>query len=261
MSNASTEGAFCVSGNRATPLAPHFPAPGGIRMIRIRGRHIAAALLIAVLGTGCASTTGGQSTDTGSNGSVQSGAPASSKPTLPSTLPTIKGADSVEKVQRDLIALAAQTAVGAPNEDRHPEVVATSDFACGVKIKAISCPDTNDPVHGKIVIYINPDVTWQQFQQPIGHGGGDEVVQNTTLAAYVQYLAFREIQRKHPADLTAGMNDDAALTRSAQIMMCKNGEVYRGLMTMMSPELSSMWQANASRPQGQFFGKGVTGEC
>ncbi|GGM47443.1 hypothetical protein ACFFX1_19245 [Dactylosporangium sucinum] len=194
-------------------------------------------------------------------GAAATGATAarSTAPAPPDRLPTITDADSVEQVMRDLVALAARHAVGAPDDDRHPDVAVTSGSACGVKVKATVCPPSG--ADAKVTVILNPGITWQQYRQPVGHGGGDEVMQNSVLGAYAQYLAYRDIQRSDPSLLDLTLNDAAKTARVAQIMMCKNGEVFGGLRTAMPPELAKTWQANANTKQGEYFTKGTTGAC
>ncbi|HKX24480.1 MAG TPA: hypothetical protein VJM46_04530, partial [Candidatus Saccharimonadales bacterium] len=169
------------------------------------------------------------------NDAQQKGAdnkPAAVAPALPSRLPVVTDQASVEPTLRELINLAVTHAVGAPKEDQSPEIVATSDFACGVKVKAMTCAPTT--ASEKVIVYINPGVAWQQFQQEVGHGGGDIPVQNSALGAAVQYLTYRNIQRTHPELLDASLaSDDATFAKIAQMTMCANGQVYGGLHGIM----------------------------
>ncbi|WP_238014432.1 hypothetical protein KZZ52_34225 [Dactylosporangium sp. AC04546] len=218
--------------------------------------RLARALLVTTL-TVAGAAACGPSDSPGAD--APAAATTSSAPAPPDRLPSITDADSVERVMRELIGLAARHAVGAPEDDRHPDVSVTSASACGVKVKAAVCPPTG--ADAKVTVVLNPGLTWQQYRQPVGHGGGDEVVQNSVLGAYAQYLAYRDIQRTDPALLDLSMNDDAGTARVAQIMMCKNGEVFGGLRTAMPPELARTWQANANGKQGAYFTKGTTGGC
>jgi hypothetical protein len=220
---------------------------------------IRLALALAATATmawGCGSPNSDNSGQQGNNGDKPASTPA-----LPSKLPTITDEASVEPALRSLITLAVTHAVGVPAEDRNPEIVTTADSACGVKIKAIACSPTEDP-KGAVKAYINPTVTWQQFRQQVGHGGGDIPVQNAALGAAVQYLTFRDIQRNHPELLEATLNSsDAAFAQMAQITMCHNGQVYAGLHGIMQPEIAQTWQANNTGKLKDWFAKGYNGEC
>jgi hypothetical protein len=98
--------------------------------------------VVAAALSACGTSSGSSSPN--DNTSKGLGNAASAAPALPSKLPAITTEDKVEQTMRDLIAVAAQQAVGAPDSDRHPTIVATSDSACGVKVKAITCPPADN---------------------------------------------------------------------------------------------------------------------
>ncbi|WP_432969144.1 hypothetical protein [Dactylosporangium sp. CA-233914] len=223
-------------------------------------RRLGLALTaLVVLAAACGTNAEKSGTSAGSSAAAEPTPTSAAAPAPPGPLPTVSGADSVEQVMRDLITTAVEHAVGAPGDDRHPEIVVTSGSACGVKVKAIACPPT--AAGDKVVININPTLAWQQYQQQVGHGGGDVPLQNAALGAAVQYLTYRDAQRNDPSLLGAGLNDDAKIAKAAQLTMCKNGEVYAGLRTVMAGELGTTWRANLTGKLGDYFSKGMRGEC
>lgn len=127
----------------------------------MKSGHIAWALMAVAALAGCGPGDGG-----GSRGGTPARAGASPGPTataapsgtpdLPGSLPKFTGADTAEQAMRALVALAAAHAAGLPDSDRHPEVVTTSDSACGVGVAAAACPPTSP--HEKVVVYISPEV-------------------------------------------------------------------------------------------------------
>lgn len=145
--------------------------------------------------------------------------------------------------------------MGAPDSDRDPEIGVASDAACAFKVKVIACPPAANP-NGPVKIYINPRLTWQQYQQPAGHDGGNAVVQYAALASVAHYLALRDMQRTDPSLLTAA---DTRLAEIVELTACKDGEVYGGLHGVMNGELTKMYMTTTSR-QGT-FNKGTRGEC
>ena len=228
--------------------------------LNMRSTFVRAALSTATIGAVVLTfaLVNGNDSSPAQNGSTSTSAAA---PDLPSRLPVITDEASTESTLRELVKLAATHAVGAPREDRNPEIVVTSESACGVKVKVITCPSPENP-QGPVKIYINPTVAWQQFQQPEGHAGGDVPVQNAALGSVAQYLAYRDMQRNNPDLLKVSLNSDPAVVgQIASTIMCKNGQIYGGLHGIMNGELARMWQANNTGKLKEWFAKGYNGEC
>jgi predicted small lipoprotein YifL len=175
-------------------------------------------------------------------------------PALPGSLPTFTTEDKAEQAMRDLITLAANHAENLSSNDRHPEVVTTTDFACGVKVAADTCSPTSPDQ--KVVIYINPDVAWNHYEQETGHGGGDTPWQNAVLAAYMNHVIFRQIQATEPSLLTD--QSDTAIAEFMKIQHCKEGSIAGPLEKIMSSELLAMYTPLHKYPD---YVDGINGKC
>lgn len=180
-------------------------------------------------------------------------------PPLPDKLPVVTDEASVEPVMRDLIALAATHAKGMPDEARNPMIIVTDGFACGVKVKAMSCPPFDEG--SSLAITINPAVAWDQYRQPVGHGGGNISVQDSVLASYVQYILYFYVQKHEPRLLSTQLGDDTNTERLAQLATCMRGAVYAGLESAMDPALAATWLPTENDPFADAFGKGTQGKC
>jgi len=176
---------------------------------------------------------------------------------LPAQLPTLTEGHVKDSVD-SLLLLAAKHAVGAPQEDRDPELTEVSDSPCAGSqgdIQIATCPPeiATQPVN----IEINLALTWSAFQkqQSAGSVSNTTALQNNVLGAYADYLAYRSVERDHP-DLLVSPTD--AIT---DIRMCKAGEVYAGLRSALSAELTQLWQQYQTGVLNEYFKKGMRGEC
>ncbi|WP_406482717.1 hypothetical protein [Streptomyces sp. NBC_01615] len=223
-------------------------------MIRTKALPILMASAAAAALASCTSTGGRPPATTDASARADSSTTASSNQPLPGNLPAFTTADKAEQAMRALIALAAGHAKNVPASDRHPEVVTTSDFACGVKVAASTCPPTRPDE--KIVLFINPEVAWTNYQQEVGHGGGDVPWQNTVLGAYMNYVIFHQIQHTEPSLLTD--QSSAAAAKFAKIQHCTEGRVAGPMEEIMSSELLAGYKPLHKYPD---YAAGAEGTC
>jgi hypothetical protein len=229
------------------------------RFVTAAAGAVAAVLIVGGCGPKGGDSSGSQPGDSVTSGlgkvaGATPGRPAQAS--LPDRLPKFTSADTTEQAMRTIIGMAIAYALDTPDADRHPQVAATSEFICGVRQAAAACPPTT--ADAKVVIYIDPQTAWQQFQEPIGHGGGDTVMQDRVVASAMNYLFFRDMQRGHPDLLTTTSTAKAAQIRGVQL--CVEGRVVGGLHNhhVMSGELEAMYSASYRHPE---FTKGMQGGC
>lgn len=223
------------------------------RATRVATILVAAVLIVAGCGDKDPKTTSTAATGAGTS---QSSAPAANGPSLPGVLPKFTSADDTEQTMRTIIQMAVTYAKNTPDADRNPEVVQTSEFICGVRLATGVCsPTTADE---KVVIYIDTETAWEQFNEPIGHGGGDTVMQDRAISSAMNYLFFREMQRSHPDLLTTTDTSKGSTIRSVQL--CVEGRVIGGLagQHVMSAELTELYAALYTHDEVK---KGARGEC
>ncbi len=223
--------------------------------MHIRPARLIAVGLISALAA-CSSGNGSGMQDP--NNGTQLTPSHSEVASVPGSLPTFKtdGSNTVQAMQQ-LLQLAAQNAVGVPNEDHNPNFVVTTGSSCGVKVASNVCPPNS--ATGPVIIFLNPDVAWKNFLQPAGYGGGDAPWQNDVIASVINYMMFRHWQRTNPQMLTNTSESDAEAI--FHIQDCKTGNVIGALKKSMSPELSAMYTRYSNSSEHPDFGKGVAGKC
>jgi hypothetical protein len=187
---------------------------------------------------------------------------ASTTSPMPTKLPTFDNEANTEQTVWQIVRLAASTAKGVSADDRKPDVLAvTSQVVCIPHVVNIGLEKQIDACYphgpsGSLNITFSPVGVWANVQKDETRGGGQVWTQDHVLAAYMNYLLFREGQRQGLMTAT----DSAVGKKLQQISLCKQGNVIGGLRDrgLMSSAHNKLYSHQDKQPD---FQKGLKGEC
>ncbi|MFF8476051.1 hypothetical protein [Streptomyces sp. NPDC015414] len=226
-------------------------------------RHATAILATVLVSALAACGPGDDNAVDGSSKPAQgTGTPsgASAAHGAPGRLPSFPSADngdpgSAESAMRELLGLAAKTAKGIPDDDRRPVITVVDHNPCSLYPVAGACLPTR--VDQPVPIEMDPVRTWDTYTEQEARGqDGNASWQDEVLAAYINYLMYRQSQRTDPTLLTR--SDDADMAKVKRLQHCKQGNVVGPLKPIMSPALWHYFSPLESDPD---FTAGTQGKC
>lgn len=229
---------------------------------------LAALAITASVGAGCGKTDNNAPVVIPSDNATAGMGEAPKVPNLPATLPTFKDAGALDRDVKATILMAATYALNVPDDDRHPTVVAQDGFICGVKGDVDTCMPSS-PTAAVTTILYSPETFWSNLQKPAAQGGGLTLMQDRTIAAYMNYILYRQAERYSengkPLNLLAPANDtDANAAKLHTLQLRITGQVFCGLKrhSAVSDDLATLYSkyTQNNRTRGDFLA-GVGGVC